>query len=157
METVNQDNNIAAEKTFTQAEVDAIVGERLKRDRAKYADYEDMKAKAEKFDQLEEASKSELQKAIERGNALETELEALKTANSIRDIRQTVAEKTGVPATLLTGETQEECEEQAQKILEFSNPKGYPNVRDGGEITKNIGKPSTRQQFADWMEQAFGN
>ena len=157
METVNQENKEATEKTFTQAEVDAIVGERLKRDRAKYADYDDMKAKAEKFDQMEEANKSELQKAIERGNALETELEALRTANSIRDIRQNVAEQTGVPVALLTGNTQEECEEQDKKILEFKNPNGYPKVRDGGEITKNIGKPSTKQQFADWMEQAFGN
>lgn len=156
METVNQGNNEATEKTFTQAEVDAIVGERLKRDRAKYADYEDMKAKAEKYDQMEEANKSELQKAIERSEALQTELDALKNANTIRDIRQTVAENTGVPAALLTGKTQEECEEQAKKILEFKNPSNY-KVRDGGEITRNIGKQSTRQQFADWMDQAFGN
>ena len=157
METVNQENNEATEKTFTQAELDAIVGERLKRDRAKYADYEDMKAKAEKYDQMEEANKSELQKAIERSEALQTELDALKNANTIRDIRQKVAEETGVPASILTGSTLEECEEQAKKILEFSNPKVYSQVRDGGEITKTIGKQSTRQQFANWMDEAFGH
>lgn len=157
METVNQENNEATEKTFTQAELDAIVGERLKRDRAKYADYEDMKAKAEKYDQMEEANKSELQKAIERSEALQTELDALKNANTIRDIRQKVAEETGVPASILTGSTLEECEEQAKKILEFSNPKVYSQVRDGGEITKPIGKQSTRQQFANWMDEAFGH
>ena len=157
METVNQENNEATEKTFTQAELDAIVGERLKRDRAKYADYEDMKAKAEKYDQMEEANKSELQKAIERSEALQTELDALKNANTIRDIRQKVAEETGVPASILTGSTLEECEEHAKKILEFSNPKVYSQVRDGGEITKTIGKQSTRQQFANWMEDAFGH
>ena len=27
------------ERTFTQAEMDAIIGDRLKRERAKYADY----------------------------------------------------------------------------------------------------------------------
>ena len=32
-ETVNQGNQATEEKTFTQAEVDTIVGERLKRDR----------------------------------------------------------------------------------------------------------------------------
>lgn len=157
METVNQENNNATEKTFTQAEVDAIVGDRLKRDRAKYSDYEDLKAKAEKYDQLEEASKSELQKAIERGDALQTELDALKSANSIREIRQKVAEATGIPISLLTANTEEECQEQAKRILEFSSPKGYPNVRDGGEVTKNIGKQTTRQQFADWLGEAFGN
>lgn len=157
METVNQENINATEKTFTQAEVDAIVGDRLKRDRAKYSDYEDLKAKAGKYDQLEEASKSELQKAIERGNALQTELDALKSANSIREIRQKVAETTGIPISLLTANTEEECQEQAKRILEFSSPKGYPNVRDGGEVTKNIGKQTTRQQFADWLGEAFGN
>ena len=59
METVNQEVTEATERTFTQAEVDAIVGDRLKRDRAKYSDYDDLKAKAAKFDELEEANKSE--------------------------------------------------------------------------------------------------
>ncbi|HLS48556.1 MAG TPA: hypothetical protein VK024_01055 [Actinomycetaceae bacterium] len=35
------------EQTFTQADVDRIVGERVKRVEAKYADYKDLKAKAE--------------------------------------------------------------------------------------------------------------
>ena len=43
-----------AERTFTQAEMDAIIGDRLKRERAKYADYEDVKAKAQQFDAAQE-------------------------------------------------------------------------------------------------------
>ena len=35
------------EQTFTQADVDRIVGERVQRERAKFADYDDLKAKAE--------------------------------------------------------------------------------------------------------------
>ena len=46
-ETVNQETNVTQEtdekRTFSQAEVDAIVTERLKRDRAKYADYEKLR------------------------------------------------------------------------------------------------------------------
>lgn len=155
METVNQEN-IATEKTFTQAEVDAIVGDRLKRDRAKYADYDDIKAKAEKFDALEEASKTELQKATERVTSLEAELETLKNANVLREIRSKVAEETGVPMTLLTGTTEEDCRAQADAVLKFKQPSGYPTVRDGGEVT-NVGKPSTRQQFANWASEVFGN
>ena len=51
-------------KTFTQADVDRIVKERLSR--AKHeppADYEDLKAKAAKYDELAEAQKSDLEKA----------------------------------------------------------------------------------------------
>ena len=157
METVNQENKATenTEKTFTQAEVDAIVGDRLKRDRQKYADYDALKEKAEKFDAMEEANKSELQKAIERGDALQNELNTMKAANTVRNMREKVAEETGVPASLLTANTEEECAEQARAILEYANPKGYPNIRDGGEVT-HTGKPTTRQQFAEWANKAFG-
>lgn len=47
----------------SQDEFDRMVGARLARERAKYADYEDLKAKASKFDEVDAASKSELQKA----------------------------------------------------------------------------------------------
>ena len=152
METVNQENQATEERTFTQAEVDAIVGERLKRDRTKYADYDALKAKADKFDAMEEQNKTDLQKATERADSLQAELDNIKNANKIRDIRSKVAEETGVPANLLTGETEEDCKEQAQAILGFAKPAGYPNVRDGGEVNK-VGKPTTRQQFADWFNQ----
>lgn len=156
METVNQGTQgiETTEKTFTQAEVDAIIGDRLKRDRAKYADYEALKEKADKFDQMEEANKTELQKAVERGDTLQKELDAIKSANAIRDIRSKVSEETGVPANLLTATTDEECRAQAKTILEFANP-GYPSVRDGGEPQNPVSNKNTRNQFSDWMREAF--
>lgn len=48
----------------TQAEIDRIVEDRLNRERAtKYADYNDLKAKAEKFDQAQADAATELDKA----------------------------------------------------------------------------------------------
>ena len=155
METVNQEATENTEKTFTQAEVDAIVTERLKRDRQKYADYDALKEKAGKYDEMEEANKTELQKAIERGDALQSELEKIKAANTLREIREKVAAETGVPANLLTATTEDGCKEQAKGILEFSTPKGYPSVRDGGEIPAKVGKKSTSDQFAEWADQFF--
>lgn len=58
-------------RTFTQADLDRIVQDRLLRERQKFADYEDLKSKAAKFDELESAQKSELEKANERLAALE--------------------------------------------------------------------------------------
>ena len=58
---------------------------------------------------------------------------------------------TGVPADLLSGDTEEACTAQAQAILKFAKP-GYPNVRDGGD-PHHTPTGSTRQQFADWFEQ----
>ena len=163
-ETVNQGNQnegaTAAQKeepvkTFTQDEVNAIISERLSREREKYADYETMKQKAEKYDEAEEASKSELQKANEKADRLEKELNKRKLEDAARQIRDKVAKDTGVPAHLLTGEDEESCKAQAKSILEFAKPQGYPTVRDGGEVTKGSGKTSTGAQFAEWFNESL--
>ena len=77
METVNQEQiatqEQATEKTFTQAELDAVLAERLQRERSKYADYASLKQKAEAYDQSVEANKTELQKATDRAEALQAE------------------------------------------------------------------------------------
>ena len=156
METVNQEVSATTatanepERTFTQTELDTIVRDRLQRERNKYADYDAYKEKAEKFDAAEEARKSELQKATERVTALETELNALKKSNEVRAIRDQVAKETGVPATLLTADTEEACREQAEAIKAFAQPSGYPVVNDAGEITKKIsGTPQS--SFSEWF------
>lgn len=51
-------------KTFTQADLDRIVAERLARERSKYADYKDLKDKASKFDELQTASQTETEKLV---------------------------------------------------------------------------------------------
>ena len=147
METVNQEQE---PRTFTQEEVDRIIGERLKRDRADRADYEELKAKAAKLDEIEEANKTEIQKATERAEALQKELDAMKNAETIRGIREKVAEETGVPVRLLTAETAEACAEQASEILKFKDERKYPTVPDGGEA-RVTQQRSTRDSFADWF------
>ena len=156
IETVNQDNATVneGEKTFTQAELDQIISERLKREREKYIDYDSLKEKAEKLDRIEEDAKTELQKATERAEKLETELSQIKHAEEVRTIREKVAKETGVPSSLLTGETEADCNEQAAGILSFKTNVNYPTVKDGGEIQKSI-DGSTRQQFAEWASSAF--
>lgn len=156
-ETVNQETATEvneSEKTFTQTELDQIISERLKREREKYTDYESLKEKAQRLDQIEEDAKSELQKAQERAEKLQTELSELKRAEEVRMIRDKVAQTTGVPSSLLTGNTEEECTEQAAGILSFKTSSNYPTVKDGGEIQKTV-DGSTRQQFAEWASQAF--
>lgn len=147
-ETVIQEN--VETKTFTQDEVNNIVAERLNRDRAKYADYESLKQKAEEFDKLQEANKTELQKATEKAEGLEKELAELKKANELQSIRQKISNETGVPVNLLTAETEDSIMEQAKAINAYATPNGYPKVKDGGEINATL-KPSTRNQFADWI------
>lgn len=162
METVLQENGTETvenqERTFTQSELDAIVSERLKRDRAKYADYDAMKEKAAKYDEAVEANKSELQKQTEKADALQAKLDELTKADEIRKIREKVATETGVPATLLLGETEESCTEQAQAILAYKNDTKptYPSVKDGGEVQK-IQHKTVEDQFADWFNKSINN
>lgn len=161
-ETVNQEEATEVEpveevkQTFTQDELNDIVGKRLARAAEKYADYDELKAKAAKLDELEEASKSELQKATERAEKLEAELNSLKKASEVRAIRDEVAQKTGVPVALLTAETAEECQAQAEAILSFAHVGEYPTLKDSGEVI-GTAKGSTKQQFAEWANKAFNS
>jgi hypothetical protein len=134
--TVEQETTAAEpEKTFTQTELNAIVSDRLKRDREKYADYNDIKAKAEKYDAAEEESKTELQKATERAEALQSQIESMTAKDQIRQAREKVAAEMNVPANLLSATDEEACKTQAQAILDFAKPT-YPAVKDGGEPHK---------------------
>ena len=149
METVNQETTNNEEKTFTQEEVNQMIGERLAREKSKYTELE---AKAQKYDEIEERSKTELQRATEKANALQAELDGIKKANSIRELREKVAKEKNIPATLLTGETEEECNAQADAILSFAKPNAYPAVKDSGEA-RTSGKKGTKEQFADWFNE----
>ena len=139
------------EKTFTQSELNAIIADRLSEVKSKYSDYDDLKDKASKYDEAQEASKSELQKVTESRDALQAELDGLKKQAEVRQARDKVAEAKGVPAHLLTGETEEECTAQADAILAFAKKPDYPTVKDGGEVAPST-KKSAEEQFKEWLE-----
>jgi len=60
----------------SQEEFNRIIADRVKREREKYADYDDLKAKAKLVDDAEQAKKSAVEKLTDRINALEAELGA---------------------------------------------------------------------------------
>lgn len=152
-ETVKQDSTEKTpERTFTQTEMNAIIGERLERERAKYADYDTLKDKAAKFDAAEEASKTDLEKERERADGLKKQLDQLTRANSIREIREKVARETGVPVETLSGEDEESCKAQADAILRFAKAdNSYAPIQDAGEAVPPTGKKSNRDVFAAYM------
>lgn len=89
-----------------------------------------------------------LQAEIDRANGLQAELDALKQAAALREIREKVAGEKKIPIALLTAETEEACAAQADAILAFANPNAYPTVKDGGEPEAN-GKPTSN---SSWLE-----
>jgi hypothetical protein len=155
-ETVKQETTETTEtKTFTQEEVNRIVGERVAREAGKYSDYEDLKAKATKYDEMEEANKTELEKAQERASELEAELKSIMDAEAVRVMREKVSEETGGPANLITATSEEEAMEQANAIKQYATPT-YPKVMDSGEA-HSVSAVKTREQFAEWFKNQSSN
>lgn len=127
------------DKTFSQADVDRIVADRLSREKGKYSDYDELKAKAEQLDELEAQNKSDLDKAndtasSEKARADKAEAELLRY--------QIASEKglTAPQAKRLTGATREELEADADEILEHfpaaggEGPKPPPSPRPASEL-----------------------
>lgn len=92
----------------------------------------DLETAQKRIKELEKAG-NDLQAEKERAAALETELNGLKDANRIRDIRAAVAKETGVPMELLTADSEDACKAQAKGIQDYAKGGNYPEVRDGGE------------------------
>ena len=149
VENNTQEQPAASERTFTQAEMDSIIGERLKRAREKYADYDELKAKAAKFDEAEEASKSELQKAVEERDRLKAKLDKLEAEAERAEQVAKVAAEQGVDAALLA-RMSGDVEDNAKFLKEqMANAPKYGTVPDFGEANAPAGKKSTADQFAE--------
>jgi hypothetical protein len=131
------------ERTFTQAEMEAIIGERLKRERSKYADYNEIKAKAAKFDEAEEASKSELQKVVEERDKLKAELDKLMAEAARAEQVAKVAAEQGVDAALLSRMSGDVEENAAFLKAQMENKPKYEAVHDGGEV----GAPAAKTEI----------
>jgi hypothetical protein len=99
----------------SQAEIDSFVGSRVKKATAKYADYQQLQAKAKRLAELEQANLTESERQTERIRALEDQLRDRDTAM----LRHDVATAKGVPAERITGSTREELEQSADELLTF--------------------------------------
>lgn len=99
----------------SQEDLDRIIGERLARERAKFVDYDDLKAKATKYDEAEAKNKTEAERlADELAKARQ------RAADLERDaVRARVAATAGLPVELITGATEDECQAQATAITKL--------------------------------------
>lgn len=117
--TVTEETNESQGQDFeaitSQDALDRIIQARIARERAKFADYEELKAKADKLSEFEESQKTEAQKAQERLEAAERRAAELE----LKADRAEVAAVKGVPAELLSGSTREELEASADALIAF--------------------------------------
>ena len=118
----------------TQEQFDEMVKERIERAKrsAVPEDYEDLKAKAARLDEIEEKGKTELQKAQEAAAAAQRELESMRARAERADLAQRIAQEKGVPVSLITGETQEDMERSADALIAWKTPAPAPKVKTPG-------------------------
>jgi phage terminase Nu1 subunit (DNA packaging protein) len=122
-------------KTFTQEQVNALVAEAKRKEREKIpTDYDDLKAKASKFDDLEQASKTELQKALDKAAALETELTGYKTKEQVAGWAAEIVKDSDIPASVLRGSTREELEQHFEQLKSLA-PKPKRTSAPAGHAT----------------------
>lgn len=134
----------------TQADLDRIIENRLARERQKVADYNELKAKAAKFDEAQEAKKTTEQKAAERIAALEKENQAFKLA----EVKARIAAEHGISPDLLAGDSEESLAAQAGKIAEAianASPKTAPRLP--GEAAGT----ATPTSVNDWLRSQLQN
>jgi hypothetical protein len=136
-------------QTVPQADVDRIVKERVARERAKYADYDDLKAKAEGSKTLEQ-----------RLAELETELtttktQALKTSIAAKFGISTEPGANGEPSDadlFLTGSDADSLTAQAQRLVgRDADRKKQGNVAPKEGSTTSSGKP--RSEWSGVLEK----
>jgi len=139
-------------KVFTQADVDRLIKERLSRERgktekaaaaAKSAAEKAALEEQNKFQELYEKEKSELEKVIAENEALQ-----------LKSLRREIAAELKIPSGLaarLTGNTREEIEADAIELL-AALPQALAPSLDGGAGGGKPGNP--RLTDADIREQS---
>lgn len=141
------------ESTFvpidSQEALDKIVQTRLARERSKYADYDDLKAKATKFDETVEANKTDLQKAIDRADRAERQLQAAEALAT----RAGIIAEFQIPADyqdLLTATDDAGLRVQAEKVKALLKPRS-------GIVPNEGTQPSIPVGSGDPLRDAFRN
>jgi len=123
------------DQTFTQSDVDRIVKERVQRERAKFADYDDLKAKAEGAKTAEEQI-ADLQREIAA-----TKHEALK---------RRVQAKHGISdedaELFLTGSDEESLMAQAKRLADRESER----KKNGNRVPREGTTPSDSKKRSSW-------
>lgn len=111
----------------SQEELDKVLGRRLDRERAKFQDYDQLKADAAELKKIRDGEKTELQREKEAREAAEARAQKAEFSA----LRAEVAREKGVPAASITGTTKEELEASADELLAWRGDSGKPKQAKG--------------------------
>lgn len=139
----------------TQEQLDAVIRERIERAERKaaeqFADYDQLKEKAERLDKMEAASKSELQKANEELAKLHKQASDREAADKLSALRSKVSKATGVPAELISGTDEDAMTACAEGIAKFAKRPAAPVVPGSGSRASGDGNGGDMREFVSQL------
>lgn len=135
----------------SQDDLNRIIGDRVKRAEAKFADYGDLKAKADQLDQLTEASQTEAEKAAKRASKAESERDSARA----EAMRLRIAVEHGISLEdadlFLTGTDETSLRAQAERLSareaarktagnRVATEGGNPNPKSTSDLNAFVGQ-----------------
>lgn len=147
------DDTAASQEAFTpittQDELDRVIGQRIARERAKFADYDEIRAQlasAVRDKDTAERELGDLQKAY-------AELETRLATAERSELRLRVAAEKGVPADLLNGDTEDALVAAADALLAFQRSAGASSNHGPISGLDGLGQFASRN---DEAREVFG-
>jgi SMC interacting uncharacterized protein involved in chromosome segregation len=138
--------------TFTQEQVNSIVGSEKAKLNQKFSKFAEYEAAAKELKELKDAQKTDLEKMQSRAEAAEAELKELKSAQALAATRAKVAKEKGVPEELLTANTEEELTVQADALKKYIGSSNAPVVASDGFAPQIGGAKTAKDYFASALE-----
>ena len=121
-------------KTFTQEQVDKLVQERLARQKAQFADYDELKGQAEEYNKLKESQQSDTERLIARAEAAEKAAqqaaEAQAAADKARDDALKQSNETLRRSAIVTAAASQQAIDPAEVYALLAAEKFAVHVKD---------------------------
>lgn len=163
VETEPTEQKPEAERTFTQEEVNKLMGDVRKKTRSQYEDYDALKAKANKFDEIEAQNLSELEKAQKEIENLKAKADAAEASRQATERKsQIVSEATKLnfsdplDAVALVGD----AEDIEAALKELAETKPYLLRHDKRTAPKidprNPGPVEATETYAEKRARIYG-
>jgi hypothetical protein len=138
-----------ADKTFTQAEIDRIVADRLARQKGQFADYDDLKTKAAELEALKQSQMTEQEKIAAHAKELETQIaerDRQIAEFTVKSIKTNVLAEMGIPAHFadrVFGSTEAEIRADAEAFKQHLTPgqQGQKPVGGASNPGSGAGQP----------------
>lgn len=128
VQTAEPESKQTSENLITQTQLNKLLASQKREIESRFDGFDDIKSKAEQFDQLTETAKSDIQRFQEQLQATSTERDTVKSENSslkTQLLRQKISAGKGLDSDLwdrVAGTTEEEITADVEKLVAKFQP-----------------------------------